>query len=549
MKIKKNFVRGFLVVALIVLILNIVLIIFNRYNTWAGIGFVFCIMILLFMFLRRRIDEKKILKVFIAIAIVIIFSGVLIQAHLKEQLEQSNSEKQDGKLNGYLILDVGSEFEDSEVFSKLRPRERVSERKAIYDSYNQLVTFRELKNPYVYTDLTIPLNCTGFNLIVKFKENFPDEKNAEKTFYIGLQDKKDGHHRFYKLFDKNLDLSGCDFVEENNIYLCHKNKSAPRFDNVTSFLKNLPDNRIIGYDGVIIPNKENSNLVCETGEFYINGTLRGSHSFYIYAKGNLEVKFIKKDRNYYDGKDVFNISLSKFDGLILKTKLVNDDGITDKQGVSREQNISFNITNLKEGVYKLYIHYVGEGEDSTIKNLWINQKKVVFDKYAHPLSGFSFYSKRNSFRFKTYHEVNFQNITINKELVKINKTYVDHTYESNFEIKGIVPKGDIMIKSNEVFSISKKNYFEPYKYDLVDTSGIGIYMAEYVVLNYRWVRKDGWIISSVEVPISGLYFKDTLSVILNAPHLKSYSDYTVPVDFIGVKFYENSQRRVKKAKT
>jgi hypothetical protein len=181
-----------------------------------------------------------------------------------------------------------------------------------------------------------------------------------------------------------------------------------------------------------------------------------------------------------------------------------------------------------DGLYLFKFEYIGNGSDSTISHLSINQKQVVFNKGAFPLEEFEFYGE-GDFKFRTHHTNALQNIEINEDLLNVSSISTNYQVASG-SVYGKIPLGDIIMESTDVFSIPG-NYFDMYKYDFVEND------ADFVLINYI-SEGENMVTSTIKLDNNGLFYNDKISLILNARHLDRNEtiNMTVPVDWIEVEY-------------
>ncbi len=439
---------------------------------------------------------------------------------------------------GGYVLDLGAVNEGTKLI-ELAVSPRVSEKKAAYDSNEKIVTYRELLHPLVYVNVLVPKRWQSFDLTVRFQDKFPVNSLG---FYVGAKTGKEWKYKWLRIYKPGLNLSKYDSIEEDGKYLYFISSDAPRFNSVKQFIENPPEDKVIAVDDEIIKNIPYESINYETGEFYLNNSLRGSQEFYVYANGDLVVNFTKEDMNAYAGEDKYNISLFYLNKTLISSKLIDDDGINTSSKEKINQTVKFVVNKLKPKVYLLKISFIGEGVDSTINNLKINQKKVVFNRKAYPLKPFKFYSEKNSFTFQTWHDSSKQIISINNDFINLSRRGVILNYSSEInDLEGYLPKGDVVINSNYVFSTTKEHYFRPFKYRLIDIDEFVKYKrkVDYVLIDYTWHKDGKWIIAKRNIKERGLYYKDKLSLVLSAKHLEDskYKNFSIPVDYVKVKFY------------
>jgi len=268
------------------------------------------------------------------------------------------------------------------------------------------------------------------------------------------------------------------------------------------------------------------NQEYEQGEFNIDCRLRGSHEFLILAKNELKISFFKEDINSYPGIDILNISLRGLNGKLHGRYIVKDDGIMDSSKKTKRQKVAIDFEDLPKDLYTLSIEYMGSGSDTTINDLWINQKKVVM-KHAFPTSVCEFEADDAMFTFRAIHKSALQNIETDNRTLNISeqsKRYKARASHVN------IPKGDIQVSADKFFSVNG-SLFNPYGHhfthiDSINKSSPGV---DYILLSYSIVDDGDWKLAKLRIRNKNLYYDEYLDVILN-------SDQVVAVDYMEVEF-------------
>jgi hypothetical protein len=429
-----------------------------------------------------------------------------------------------------MVFDVGAVQEKSDGINSLSPKDRVSLKKAAYFG-DELITYRELLSSLVYTDISVPKKFDRISFKLRFQDNFPTD-----GMYVGLKNGIGWNYTVNRVYDPKLNLTAYNYISDDGLYLYYKGEKE--YNSVKDFLDFMPTDKTIAYDNKLLENKENQ-LTWEEGIFSMNSKLRGSFELYVYAKGDLVVDFVKEDMNGYNNSDIYNVTLLDYYGNVIMSKVIEDDGINYTSTRKEKQFSDFIVQGLDEGVYRL--SFVNSNADSTISDIHINQKKVVFNKYAFTLDKMELYSEWNAFKMQTYHAGYKQKIFFNEDVLNISKEKQDFFYSSSEPVIINITKGDIVINAADVFSTSQENYFYPsmyklYALDNLDKSKID---TDFLLLNYHFEKNAyNWTAVDFTINNNGLYYEDKLSVMLNAKHLgnKMYANYTIPIDYIEAKY-------------
>ncbi len=504
-----------------------------NYSKFLDLPLIISILGLLFFWLLAKSKNNKVVSISFLISLIIIISIFGYGYYQNIYRFQRNT----------YLYDLGAKDEKSLLFSPLRPENRLSEKKIEYINDKDIINYREILHPLVYTDIKIPEEVEGFDFFLVFKEVLPRD---EGDIFLRLKTSPESDFHQYKIFESGINFSLYDYIEENGLFLYYINPNATKYQSITEFKANLSDKITVGYDNQLLMKKINPNLTYYSGEFFTNNSLRGNHQLIIYAKGDLEIVFVKEDLNLYKGEDDLKVSLSNINGVIIKEKIIEDDGNVNDGQIKHPQQIVFEVRGLEEGIY--FLDFEFSNTDSTFKNIRINQKNVVFDKYAFPLNEFQCYAEKGNFSFMTLHDNKIKPILINNTqnlfVLNLSEKKKEYSYEiregTEVQING---QGDVVIDSNHFFSINKESYFEPFKFDLVDIDDLknkkksGL---DYLLVNYHPITEEGWIKTMVSIPITpDLYFeKERLELSLNIPVLKSSQISNLPISMIAAKYHE-----------
>ncbi|MFH1289861.1 MAG: hypothetical protein ABIH92_00460 [Nanoarchaeota archaeon] len=284
----------------------------------------------------------------------------------------------------------------------LTPAERISE-VVVFDAGN----YRELTGGLVYFDAPIPRGAERIYVEARIKDNLPEGAKIS----LGAKDQEEWHYLYNLLYDPEFNLEGFDSVD--GVYRINEN------------LELLDLEELKEQEGIVIATNGNFEAAQREVEDYIpietviDTALRGSHTFYIYAEGDLEVQVTKQDINWYEGADDLNIILYDASGEIMKDTRIADDGIigVDKESVRLQSGV-LRARNLETGVYKLEF----KDFDGLIREIRLNTNKIVAEKLF--LGGNKMYGGVETetskiyfrsdggrqVRFHTYHAEGIQNV-------------------------------------------------------------------------------------------------------------------------------------------
>lgn len=197
----------------------------------------------------------------------------------------------------------------------------------------------------------------------------------------------------------------------------------------------------------------------------INTTFRGDLHLAVYAKDNLNIKLTKQDLNWYLGNDEYTINIANYNGDVIYTGVMEDDGINEKGATGQEQDFEIN-KEVEEGIY--YIDFIidrdNEASDSSIKNIRTNSNKAVILGTFLPIAPFEFYTsskQEKTISFLFWHSNKNQLITINENTINLSEDWFEKKYEHNLtagEYNIDLEKGDLGVYT-DIVSPSSKNWF------------------------------------------------------------------------------------------
>lgn len=429
------------------------------------------------------------------------------------------------------IYDIGSPGENY-----LTPVERIS------TAAGDGVDYRNLTGHLVYFDVPIARGAQRVDVEVKFKDNFPDSG----AFSLGARDQEEWHYLYKVLYNPALNIGSYD--KKGLVY--RVNKNLPLADQVG--LRNL--------GGITVASQEFKPTMNEVDDYeksesVISAHLRGKHTFYVYATGDLIVEVEKQDINWYNGSDELFVTLYDADGVLIELTQIEDDGVVEAtRVVGAKQRTVLAAEGLEDGVYKLEL----SDFDGLISNLKFNSNKVVSDKVFladNELYGvetkesrlYFNYEKDLTLRMITYHKEGLQTIKFNGEAFNFNvedKEVFKKVNKGVYEV--IFTKNDLVIESPEYFAFTPGGYFRPFKQKVVSVNSPSWIMenVDYLITDYEApVEEGGWMKASTTFDIrrENLFVTDAgkLSLVFNTPHLASGgADYPIPVDQIKIKVHK-----------
>lgn len=487
--------------------------------------------------LHRRLNAEKYAKFFVLVPVVFIAYVLL-----------ANSAPF-GATHEY-IIDVGTKQDMAQGDAYLSgPADRVSERMAIGDTDH-----RELLSGLVYFTAEIPWskNTSTVNVQVRFRDGFPENQE----FILGAKTGPGWNHSWKTIYSPFYEVLSSDAfgsleLDDEVIYSLNANLTEESSAvSVSEWVETeMPPGSTLASD-IPIDLKEENQVEYEEGEVIVNTTLRGSHTFYTYAKGLFNMTLTKQDANWYDGADVLEINVFDSNESLVGSTMISDDGEsagTAEAGPLQEER--FVIPGLSEGVYRIELRDLSEGADIRILELTLNQKKLAADKSLFIISPAEIYFKterRMVIRFLTHHTESLQDLTLKgedrEEIVKITETGIWHdiTVEPGAYIIH-VPKGDVIIQANTYFSFSQDALFLPKRFEIVPLQ----YDLDWLKTNADFAAvprvasaADGWKTAGTSWPVEDLFIEDGKAVfVFNIPHLtkEEHENATVAVDWIKIK--------------
>ena len=114
-------------------------------------------------------------------------------------------------------------------------------------------------------------------------------------------------------------------------------------------------------------------------ESVVDGRFRGNLRLAVYVEGDLSVDFVKRDLNWYLGRDEYTVEVSGLDGEVYFREVFLDDGEMRKGNGGDEQRFGFVVDNLSRGIY--YVDFLrdenNEHSDSSVGDIKVNSNKVL----------------------------------------------------------------------------------------------------------------------------------------------------------------------------
>lgn len=432
------------------------------------------------------------------------------------------------------LYDIGSEGE-----KYLTPTNRITEPVAGEPNY------RALTSQLVYFDVPVARGAETVEVEVKFRDVLP----SGATMSLGAKDQDVWHYTYHSIYNPALDSLN-EFESEGNVYRVNTG-----LDVVT--LNELRDMNgvVIATDKEYVP-RVNAVEDYRASETRITSALRGAHTAYVYASGDLTLTVSKQDINWYEGSDELEVSVYDMDGILLENMTIEDDGVTnvDKK-IAPVQSKTFEIEGLDAGVYKIEFRDF----DGLIREIDVNTNKVVFPKVfladnslygvdTRPVTLYVRTVRDETVEMITYHAAGLQKVRYNGNVFdfRIEDEAMYLPLEEG-EYYLTFPENDVIVSGTPYFAFSQENYFEPFTQRVVGIKNDPEWLrqnVDYIVTDYSVPEREGdWLIARTVFDIreEELFVKDNkLSVLFNVPHLaqEATQNDTLPVDWIKINVHK-----------
>jgi hypothetical protein len=238
--------------------------------------------------------------------------------------------------------------------------------------------------------------------------------------------------------------------------------------------------------------------------------MRGAYEFYVYLKNedlNLKLEFKRQEE------------LVNKDEIIIVVTDENDKNIYE-ENISDAKNISLNLKNLSEGVYKIAVR---TSDNIVTDKFSTTQSKLVFNNRLWAMQSLAFWSNSPFLKARTINPGSLGDIMFGGEKFNINQTYEPlDFYLKNAgnltEIKTSQP--DLIMETNGLFALSLEFYFNPEFKRL--NGGLDLDQVNYIIANYQAPQIiDGYKVATVDFEISNAYQEfGKNSFMISAPGLK-----------------------------
>ena len=437
-------------------------------------------------------------------------------------------------------IDVGQDSDMKKSSAYLAgPLERVSE-----PASEGQANYRNLTHGlvYFYVPAGKAYNESDIDVTVRYRMNGENMK-----MLLGLKDREDWHYTYATINDPL-----CKYAENYN-YLgecsgTHIYSLQNHMHECSDFMGFISDEIVLEKNIDKTPALA-KHVDSDKNSTFFNYSIRGDHTMYVYINNAINLRIQKYDQNWYEGEDLLNIRIYGPDGLLFANETIEDDGISNRAPeVHPLQEKGYYFT-APRGTYKIVLDDLSNGSDVITKNIQISSGKLVFENRVFVLDPAEFYANAvfsSQISFVTYHDVALQDILVDSKTVSVkNRTekYIEHLNEGAHTIK--IPKGDIIMSSDNYISPTKEAYFEPYNpvmrdydayMDVAGKGGVAARVPQFILVaeQYSPPKKDGdWFISTVHINPEEAYIKNSqLGFMFNIPNI---GNNTVSIDWIKTK--------------
>ncbi len=324
---------------------------------------------------------------------------------------------------------------------------------------------------------------------------------------------------------------------ENGVSLIEREK---KYNNVEQFLDNLPArDEIALYNYSLKNNFLLDNYEPGKKDNLLNFKFRGAYQFYTYIKKEeLNYVFNFFDLNINSDNDPIEIKIYSKDSVIYSTHLA------DEKTVSNDRQTVIKIADLPEGVYRFSII---ANDDVITKSITSRQSQFALINKVWLAEG----NKENLILFTNSRLVNAQTvnpsslgkINIGDNYIELNQTYKQFSslvlnnqiiavksgsagVDSNKKfgpVKIELPKDDIIISGDGVFSFSENSLLDPRFKNVDGNLDINGEKINYVLTNYKTpINFDGWQTAVAEFDLTKAYQENgKYQFLISVPTLKA----------------------------
>ncbi len=404
----------------------------------------------------------------------------------------------------WILLSVVSGFF---VYLKIVPSGRIS---YVYDfsqpnyfigklSPAERIEINKIKGDPVYFSLNPPRRFERAKVSVKFKNttDFP-------IMEIGLlNDKFSYGYDLKPLQNKTIDqlsLAWPASPEKDGITLFEREK---KYGSVEKFLSDLPDrNGIALYNYSLKNNFLIENYDPAEKKNKIDYKFRGSYQFYTYIKNQeLDYVFEFSDLNMNADGDPVEIKVYSSEGEIYSYRAEDNN----RESASQAE---IKMANLPEGAYRFSViandDIITESIDGAssrfvlISGAWI---------YGSGGNNIVLFTDSGIISAKTSNPASLGKIKAGENFLDVSETYKQFSMKIPLKPAKIeLPKGDIIISGDGVFSFKEESLFNPKLKNVGANLDINGEKINYVLANYKSpVNSGGWKTAEAEFDLTKAY--------------------------------------------
>lgn len=255
-------------------------------------------------------------------------------------------------------------------------------------------------------------------------------------------------------------------------------------------------------------------------DYTFNQPVRGAHQLYIYLpSGSQEINMSVVDLNLDPDPDRLTVRLS-LDGQEVLSHILDDER-AETTGVSSEvMNINLPVTSAG-ALYKLDVR---ASDDIVISSFTFPTDQFVFINRIWPVSGsgnLKLFTDSSHLQIKTFNPASLGPISFGGKKHEISKTYQQLDVSASQAVSEIyLPKDDIIVETNGVFSVSRERLFNP-AYKKIDRFFNPGEPIKYILANYTKPLVNGELkAATAELSLSDAHREDgSYTFLISVPGL------------------------------
>lgn len=375
-------------------------------------------------------------------------------------------------------------------------------------------------------------------------------KKGPKEIKLGVRGNEEDSFYYQPLYHSLLQDLDWEKIEEAGFILWQKVK---KYSALYDFVNNPPqDEKIASYfvdqDKLLLLT---TSEVKEEAKTIIETSLRGNYSLLVRVdRKPLILGLTKQDMNAYQGEDKVKIAVLK-EGNTLKEETIKDDGITDQSQLKTgPQEKIITLEDVEPGIYQVDITFEGEGYDSLITTIEINQEKTVFKNNLFLLGEKSvvLWTDAQKISFEVFNEKGLQTVILDdKEELEIDEIKKGFSFDleslvGKKEAGGLykleMPKNNIkvIIGSHDYLAFSKDSFFNPEMVKSVELSKLSdLEDIDHILTTCPQAKSEGdWLVAEASFDPKKIKIKDNkLYFSLEMPELSKYGG-ELEIDYLEI---------------